>query len=183
MTLAELIRGKGKTERVATLTVATDATDNRELHQLSQLSQVSLSQSSKYVPQSSVNSVGTVATVTVANPWLRHAANDEDTAIRNWLAHIGESDEVMIAECLQQCATDNDARAYYLRRASELPQQDMDDDRITCPQCVSFINERCYKPSEGRPWRPPHLPRRCARFKPRAGNLDQRTGRERWPSL
>lgn len=45
---------------------------------------------------------------------------EEETAIRAWLAHIGETDPAIIAEVLDQCRTDADARYYFIRRAEEV---------------------------------------------------------------
>jgi hypothetical protein len=47
-------------------------------------------------------------------------ANTE-TAIRAWLAHINETDQEIIDEVLDKCRADGEARAYFLRRAEEVP--------------------------------------------------------------
>lgn len=42
-----------------------------------------------------------------------------ENAIRAWLAHISETDPAAITEVLDRCRKDAQARAYFLRRASE----------------------------------------------------------------
>jgi hypothetical protein len=46
---------------------------------------------------------------------------DAEQAIRAWLAHIAETDPIIIAEVLDRCRRDARARAYFLRRAAECP--------------------------------------------------------------
>lgn len=36
-----------------------------------------------------------------------------------WLAHIGEKDQRCIDEVIEQCRTDSNARAYYVKRHNE----------------------------------------------------------------
>ena len=58
------------------------------------------------------------------------------------------------------------------------------DDRITCRECARLRHSGlCGSPTWGPRYRPPPLPHRCAEFLPRAGDPDQRTGRERWPTI
>jgi hypothetical protein len=45
----------------------------------------------------------------------------DETAIRAWLDHIGETDPAAIAEVLAKCLHDSDARTYYLSRANTAP--------------------------------------------------------------
>lgn len=46
--------------------------------------------------------------------------NDADeAAILSWLARIGETDPVTIGEVIDRCRADNEARQYFLKRASE----------------------------------------------------------------
>lgn len=159
MTLVELIR-KSNSGKVATAIHAIPATQART---------VTVAFSAESVP---------------VRPVAALMTTDTEAVIRAWLAHIEETDEIIIADVLERCRTCSDTLEYFLRRAEEVPFLDTEDDRVTCPECVSFINEKCYKPSEGRPWRTrPDLPRRCVRFKPRVDDLDQRSGKERWPSL
>lgn len=41
------------------------------------------------------------------------------TAIRSWLAFIGENDPAIISEVLQRCEHDSEAHQYFLQRAAE----------------------------------------------------------------
>jgi hypothetical protein len=54
-------------------------------------------------------------------PTRRHPdaslGEDEEIEIREWLTSIGETDEAMIRVALEQCRTDADARAAFLRMA------------------------------------------------------------------
>lgn len=59
-------------------------------------------------------------TVTAFRWWL--LATKEETAIRAWLAHIGETDPACIAEVIEQCQRDAEAREYFIGRATELNQ-------------------------------------------------------------
>lgn len=45
---------------------------------------------------------------------------NEEAAIRAWLAHIEETDPAIIADVLDKCRTDADAREYFIRRAEEV---------------------------------------------------------------
>lgn len=93
-------------------------------------------------PKGEAGTVARIATVAVANPkeektappakvsagdtvtafrwWL--LATKEETAIRAWLAHIGETDPACIAEVIEQCQRDAEAREYFIGRATELNQ-------------------------------------------------------------
>lgn len=44
---------------------------------------------------------------------------EEETAIRAWLAHIGENDPAIIADVLDKCRTDTEALDYFTGRAGE----------------------------------------------------------------
>lgn len=136
--------------------------------------------------------VARIATVAVANPAQGQTANSagkigtsDEAAIRTWLSYIGETHQPTIDEVLHMCATGPTALTYYLSRADEVPRPAFfEDDHIACNQCANFIGAWCHKPSEGNPWRTvPDLSRRCVRFMPRAGDVDQRAGGERWPGL
>lgn len=86
--------------------------------------------------------VASVATVAVATP-KKHKATpltaEEEKAIRAWLELIGETDPATIAEVIERCQRDADARAYFLERAAaELSKPDHDD-RRTCNQCANLI--------------------------------------------
>lgn len=65
---------------------------------------------------------------------------EDESAIRNWLAAIGETDADCIAEVLDGCNQDQAARDYFLGRASELnraalaqdtPEQSQDATRFS----------------------------------------------------
>jgi hypothetical protein len=48
--------------------------------------------------------------------------SDEQAAILQWLAHIGETDTAIIAETLDKCSRDAEARQYFVGRArAEVP--------------------------------------------------------------
>lgn len=108
MILSALIR-KGGLARSATATPATIAT-----HQAGQAS-----------------SVAAVATVTVAvkpessiktkrEPASTELTIDEESKIRAWLALIEETDSEIIAEVLEKCRSNIEARVYFLHRAEEV---------------------------------------------------------------
>lgn len=115
----------------------------------------------------------------------------EETAIREWLALIEETDPATIAEVIGQCQRDADARDYFTgRAAAELPKPDpFPDDRVTCNQCANLIARRCTAAKRGeivasRNYEPIRgLPRRCEGYAPGAADTDRRPGRERWPGL
>jgi hypothetical protein len=115
----------------------------------------------------------------------------EETAIRAWLALIEETDPATIAEVIDQCQLDADARDYFTgRAAAELPKPDpFPDDRVTCNQCANLIAHRCQAAKRGeivasRNYEPIRdLPRRCEGYAPGADDPDRRHGRERWPGL
>ena len=170
MTLSKLIR-KGGLAQVATATPATLATQET----------------------GSAATVAQVATVAFAKPQSTAAAMtaEEETAIRAWLSHIEETDAAIIAEVLSQCRADAEARAYFLRRAEEVPQPvPDDDDRRHCAQCANLApSGLCLAARRGeinasRTYHPvDHLPRRCEGYAPGPDDPDRRPGRERWPGL
>jgi len=45
-----------------------------------------------------------------------------ETAIRNWMTFIGEFDEALITEILNNCYADSEALAYFLKRSKEVSQ-------------------------------------------------------------
>lgn len=170
MTLSNLIR-KGRLVQIATATPATLATQKT----------------------ANTATVAQVATVAVAKPQLPATTMtaEEETAIRAWLAHIEETDADIIAEVLNQCRDDAEAREYFLRRAEEVPRPPPDnDDRRCCAQCANLapsglclaarrgevIASRTYHPVD-------HVPRRCECYAPGPNDPDRRPGRERWPGL
>ena len=129
-------------------------------------------------------------TPTIRQPSAPLTASEE-TAIREWLALIEETDPATIAEVIGQCQRDADARDYFTRRAAaELPKPDpFPDDRRTCDQCANLIARRCQAAKRGeivasRNYEPIRdLPRRCEGYAPGATDTDRRPGRERWPGL
>jgi hypothetical protein len=73
-------------------------------------------------PKGEAATVARIATVAVANPEEAKTApltTVEGAAIRAWLKSIEEDDEAIIAEVLDCCQRDADARNYFLSRALE----------------------------------------------------------------
>ena len=158
MSLVNLIRGRSKPERFATATVATFATQDAN----------------------EGRTVASIATVAVAMPLQDQTvpiAADEEAAIRAWLALIEEIGPATIAEVIEQCQRDVDARDYFTGRAvAELPKPDqVPDDRRTCRQCSNLTyGGVCSVASPGgavsaiRGYRPvADLRQRCEAFKER----------------
>ncbi|MCX8086728.1 MAG: hypothetical protein N3C63_07460 [Rhodocyclaceae bacterium] len=108
----------------------------------------------------------------------------ERRRILSWLGWIGEVDRSVIA-LIDQCERDADARAYYLGRAAEAPE----DDRRICLECRNLAGRRCLAAARGeivasRNYEPIRdLPRRCEGYVPGPDDADRRPGRERWPGL
>jgi len=129
-------------------------------------------------------------TPTIRQPSAPMTAKME-TTIRAWLALIEETDPTTIAEVIDQCQRDADARDYFTgRAAAELPKScPFPDDRRTCNQCVNLVGRRCLAAGRGeivanRDYEPIRdLPRRCEGYAPSADDPDRRQGRERWPEL
>ena len=176
MSLVNLIRGKSKPEKFATATPATPATI--AIHDTNE-----------------VRTVASIATVAVAKPLQGQTvpmAADEEAAIRAWLALIEEIDPATIAEVIEQCQRDVDARDYFTGRAvAELPKPDQfPDDRRTCRQCANLTYSGvCSVASPGgvvsatRGYRPvADLLQRCETYVPRASTPDRRYSREHWPA-
>lgn len=118
-------------------------------------------------------------------------ASEEESAIRAWLTHIEETDPITIADVLDKCRADLNERKVLLRWAEEVPRQlTVDDDRRRCEQCAN-LTERglCLAARRGEinatrihePVR--DLLQRCVGYMPKATDIDQRPGRERWPGL
>jgi hypothetical protein len=115
---------------------------------------------------------------------------EEEALIRAWLSLIQETESATIADVIERCQQDADARSYFAGRATELPKPDpFPDDRRTCDQCANLIARRCQaakrgKIVAGRHYEPIHdLPRRCEGYSPGPDDTDRRPGRERWPGL
>jgi len=50
-------------------------------------------------------------------------APDEESNILAWLAYIKETDPAAIAEVVDKCRNDMEARRYFLKRSEEVPEQ------------------------------------------------------------
>lgn len=117
---------------------------------------------------------------------------DAEAEIRAWLAMIGETDPATIHEVLGEYHRYQDARDYYGGRAgADLPKPDpYPDDRRTCSECTNLAGRRCRAAMRREligmaSWHEPDPERlhACYAFLPLANDPDQRTGKERWPSL
>lgn len=115
MTLSNLIR-KGGLAQIATATPATLATQE----------------------EASAATVAGVATVAVASHPAPALSENDEAAIRAWLAYIAETNADTISEVLAQCRTDMEARAYFLRRAEEVPSPVAGDQWVRCVECHRF---------------------------------------------
>jgi len=124
MILSTLIQ-KGGLAKLATATPATVAT----------------------VPDDLPPTVARVATVAVAN--LPETAvhtqsvptqltSDQEARIRAWFASIDEHDELTIAEFLEKCRVDMDARADLLRRSTTVSAQIPIAGPVRCGECRHF---------------------------------------------
>jgi len=119
--------------------------------------------------------VAPVATVTVAakpETPLLDLSPDEEAQIRAWLTTIEERDPEIIAETLETCRTDGDARAYFINQAAKVPKhQLLDDDRRYCTTCKNLAPSglclAAYRDeinATSRFYPPTHLPRRCTSY-------------------
>lgn len=117
MSLSNLIR-KGGLAKVATVTPATIATQETE----------------------QVVTVAPVATVAVAD--IREPPTelspDEESNIRKWLAHIGETDHDNSDELINQCRNNMQTRRYLLDRSVEVPVHFRSPPSVNCCDCVHF---------------------------------------------
>ena len=120
-------------------------------------------------------------------------AHDEE-AIRAWLALIEGNDPAILAEVVDRCQRDADARDYFTRGATaERPTSDTaPDDRRNCDQCRNLRQRVCViaKPeAEGlvvatRGYRPdPVRKLRCVGYTAGPEDADRRSGHGRWPEL
>ena len=126
MTLSALIK-KGGLAKAVTATPATTATHKAD----------------------NPVTVATVATVAVAvkpEP-LPKLLPDQEASIRAWLAHIEETDLDIIAEVLDKCRDDLNARRYFLKRSEEVPETASIREWITCGDCAYY--ERIKHPHLG----------------------------------
>ncbi|MGZ8906808.1 MAG: hypothetical protein ACXW1U_13935 [Methylobacter sp.] len=91
------------------------------------------------------------------NSRIARIAEADRQKILAWLAHIGETNQALIDDVLDYCASNPEALAYYLKRAEEVPE----DDRRHCRECLNLRNGYCIKQR----FRPvDDLPRRCEDF-------------------
>ena len=130
------------------------------------------------------------STPTIRQPSAPMSAAQE-SAIRAWLALIEETDPTTVADVIERCRQDVNAREYFTGRAvAELPKPSpLSDDRRTCEQCANLTGRRCQAAKRGEivassnhePIR--DLLRRCEGYEPGAADADRRPGRERWPEL
>jgi hypothetical protein len=168
MSLADLIR-KREPGQGATATPATAATED----------------------EIQARTVAGVATVAVASSLEVGVTGNEESALRAWLAHIGETDAEIIAHVLDRCRRDAEARDYFLLQAGKDPRGTyIEDDRRRCDQCANLterglclaawrgeiVANRSYEPV--RDWL-----RRCEGYAPGPDDPDRRAGREKWPGL
>jgi hypothetical protein len=116
---------------------------------------------------------------------------EEEAAIRAWLARIEETDPAIIADVLDKCRADFNERKILLRWIKEVPRPvTFKDERIRCDQCAN-LTERglCLAARRGeieasRLYEPVRdLLHRCVGYMPKATDTGQRTGRERWPGF
>jgi len=117
MTLPDLIKKGGLTGNM-TATPATPATQ----------------------PADKTVTVAPVATVAVAEQLepIAELSQDEESNIRAWLAYIRESDPAIIAEVVDKCRNDQEARRYFLKRSEEVPEPVTLNHSNTCGECVNF---------------------------------------------
>lgn len=94
-----------------------------------------------------VAQVATVAVAAQPEP-LAGLSPDEEANIRAWLAHIEEADPALIAEVVDKCRNDLEARVYVLKRSGEAPKSATDNRPMTCGGCIHF--ERIDHPHLGR---------------------------------
>lgn len=65
---------------------------------------------------------GALATDLAKLPSRDNLTPAQETAIIDWLDHIGEHHQPSRLECLERCRQDPEARAYFLKRAREVAQ-------------------------------------------------------------
>lgn len=114
---------------------------------------------------------------------------EQEAAVRAWIAHVGGRDPELIAAILDDCRTDADALAYYLKRSDEIPKpvSECDDDRRLCTQCANLSPRgRCLAAQRGGIDRIPNfepMPDKlqyCIAYAPGPEDPDRRSGWERW---
>lgn len=144
------------------------------------------------VPQPGESEISTASIVSNGSAAFAGMTEKEESTIRAWLAHIGETDTATIAEVLDKCGTDTKARQDLIRWIEKTRPQPVtfEDDRRRCDQCANLTGRghclaawrgeiavtRLYEPVRD-------LLHRCPGYLPKAAETDQRPGRERWPGL
>ncbi|MET0107209.1 MAG: hypothetical protein ABW072_19005 [Sedimenticola sp.] len=93
--------------------------------------------------------VATVAAAEKPEP-LPELSPEEESSIRAWLAHIEDTDRAIIAEVVDKCRNDWEARRYFLKWSEEVPKPVTLSHTTSCDECVHF--ERITEP-----FRHPHL--------------------------
>ena len=63
---------------------------------------------------------------------------DEEASIWTWLAHIKETDPITIAEVLNKCRVEVDARRCFLQLSEDAPGLIATNKSITCHDCIHF---------------------------------------------
>lgn len=117
MTLSVLIK-KGGLTGIMTVTPATTATHQPD-------------------NPATVAQVATVAVTEQPKP-LPALSSDEESNIRAWLAYIEETDPTIIAEVLDKCRSDLEARRFFLKQPKEVPLPTTDNCLIRCSDCAHF---------------------------------------------
>lgn len=84
--------------------------------------------------------VAPVAIVAVAKQPepLSELSPNEESKILAWLAHIDETDPAIIAEVVDKCRNDREARRYFVKRSEEVPEPVTANQPNTCGECVHF---------------------------------------------
>jgi len=129
--------------------------------------------------------------IKAANDAVTPMKPEDEAAIRAWLAHIGEIDPATIGGVLDKCRTNLNERKVVLGWANEVQRPLASyDERRRCDQCANLSGRgSCLAAWRGeiaasRNFEPVRdLPQRCVAYIPKAGESDQRTGRQRWPGL
>jgi len=117
MTLSALIK-KGGLTGIMTVTPATTATHQPD-------------------NPATVAQVATVAVTEQPKP-LPALSSDEESNIRAWLAYIEETDPTIIAEVLDKCRNDLEARRFFLEQSKEVPLPTTVNSPTRCGDCVHF---------------------------------------------
>ena len=177
MSLLSRLRNKQSGSR-ATSIPATSATQPKgEAASVARIATVAVANQPEAKPAkpSTVDVAGTV--MRPFDPLRRQSppmSADEEAAIRAWLALIEETDAATIAEVIDRCRSDTEARAYFNgRAAAELPKPDYFPDGLrACRQCSNLTyGGVCSVASPGgtvsaiRGYRPvADIPQRCEAF-------------------